>query len=128
MGLGWISRLFDSNNNNRRKVRRSVNRDRNGKSHVPRPTRHDFRAVSVHCPPEACEAAQRTSGRRFLAAYAPQLPLGSCTMPKQCRCRYRHHNDRRFEARRDSDYGLPGQHYHGLERRHRHDRRKAHSH
>jgi len=35
------------------------------------------------------------------------LPLSDCTNPAGCRCKYQHYDDRRTEARRESDVGLP---------------------
>lgn len=85
---------------------------------------HPFRAVTVYSRENCCQAAKRLKGQRFLANHAPVLPLGGCTQPNQCHCRYRHLTDRREEMRRDTDFGLPGR---GAgpqgERRSRRDRR-----
>ncbi|NKB98570.1 MAG: hypothetical protein GKR90_08780 [Pseudomonadales bacterium] len=87
---------------------------------------HAFRAVVIHSAEGCCEAAERNGGQKFLAAHAPQLPLGTCDRPQQCRCRYKHLTDRRQESRRDEDNGMPGQAYYGDNRRYRRNRRKSH--
>ena len=84
-----------------------------------------YRAVVIHSMVNCCEAAERNVGQKFLAAHAPQLPLGTCDKPQQCHCRYKYLNDRRQETRRDEDHGLPGQPYHGENRRYRRNRRKT---
>lgn len=35
------------------------------------------------------------------------LPLSDCDNPAGCRCKYQHYDDRRTDARRESDIGLP---------------------
>jgi len=88
-------------------------------------TLHPYRAVSIYSRDlTLCEAAKRIDGHKFLAAHAPELPLGGCTQPKGCTCRYRHFQDRRQDTRRDEDYGLPSRNYVVNERRSRGDRRK----
>ena len=82
-----------------------------------------YRAVSIHPTGQACDAAHRIKEQRFLATFAPQLPLGGCKNPQQCGCRYKYHQDRRVALRRDSDHGLPAGAYHKSERRYRRDRR-----
>ncbi|MEM7003892.1 MAG: hypothetical protein AAF529_24110, partial [Pseudomonadota bacterium] len=85
-----------------------------------------FRAVSIYSPANSCDGAARIRDQRFLARHAPQLPLENCSHPQQCRCRYRHHQDRRdAEARRDADHGLPSSPPNGDERRRRDDRRRG---
>ena len=86
-----------------------------------------FRSVSIVSTGRMCAAAERTSKQIFLAAHAPQLPLGGCTNSSSCRCRYKYHADRRQDARRDQDVGLPGRPYGDAERRHRRDRRRRSS-
>ena len=71
-----------------------------------------------------CAAAQRIENQKFLAAHAPELPLGGCDTPQQCRCRYKYHADRRTDVRRDTDHGLPDGPFPGENRRYRKDRRK----
>ena len=86
---------------------------------------HPYRAVTIRSMENCCAAAERNTGQKFLAAHAPQLPLGTCDQPQQCRCRYKYLSDRRQETRRDVDFGLPGQPYHGEDRRYRRTRRKS---
>ena len=59
----------------------------------------------------ACEAVTALENVRFLADEAPMLPLSDCCNPSGCRCKYQHYDDRRTEARRESDAGLPTKHY-----------------
>ena len=95
---------------------------------TPPTTRHPYRAVSVYSRSSCCAASKRLKNEKFLAAYAPILPLGGCTQPNQCRCRYRHFEDRRQDMRRDTDHGLPGRVWIEHDRRHRRkDRRKSQS-
>jgi hypothetical protein len=49
-----------------------------------------------------CAAVRALSGQRFLGEEAPRLPLPDCDQP-ECRCSYRHHEDRRSETRRATD-------------------------
>ena len=65
-----------------------------------------YRGVSCHPPTQSCEAAVKIAGSRFLVAEAPELPLPECSVYR-CRCKYRHHEDRRDE---DADRRVP----HGL--------------
>jgi len=59
-----------------------------------------YRCVSIDAGLNACRAAHRLTGRRFLPREAPALPLATCD-EKQCACRYVHHSDRRDDDRRD---------------------------
>jgi hypothetical protein len=73
-----------------------------------RTARKLFHGVSIHSDElSACEAARDLTNVRFLADEAPMLPLSDCSNPAGCRCKYRHYDDRRTEARRESDVGLP---------------------
>jgi hypothetical protein len=67
-----------------------------------------FHAVEIHLRRSACDAARQVSGRRYLSAEAPLLPLADCDQPTLCSCRYRHYSDRRDGPRRDAEVGLPG--------------------
>jgi len=73
-----------------------------------RTVRKLFHGVSIH-PDElnACDAARNLENVRFLSEEAPMLPLRDCMNPAGCRCKYQHYDDRRTEARRESDVGLP---------------------
>lgn len=91
------------------------------------PPKHDsrtFMGVVIHSADGCCKAAERNGGQKFLAAHAPQLPLGTCDTPQQCRCRYKHLTDRRQESRRDEDNGIPRQAYYGEDRRYRRKARR----
>lgn len=69
---------------------------------APRP----FQAVSIYCGVLSCASVQRLRDQRFLAKDVPQLPLTSCSQPKQCECRYLKHKDRRTESRRFADLAI----------------------
>jgi len=58
-----------------------------------------WHAVTVLPGADACEAAQSCRGKRFLSHEAPRFPLPDCKAA-HCRCRYRHHADRRGATRR----------------------------
>jgi len=53
-----------------------------------------YHAVSLKCPPNACDAARAMEGERYLSANAPNIPLPDCDAVT-CKCRYVHHKDRR---------------------------------
>ena len=82
-----------------------------------------YHAVSIVAGPNACGAAHRFAGHRFLSRQAPPLPLPTCDA-FNCQCRFRHHQDRRSGARRRSDIGLMPGAYAGAERRRARGRRK----
>ena len=84
-------------------------RSTGSRSRTPiRTARKLFHGVSIH-PDElnACDAARDLENVRFLADDAPMLPLRDCSNPAGCRCKYQHYDDRRTEARRESDVGMP---------------------
>jgi hypothetical protein len=62
-----------------------------------------YHGVSCHPPLQSCDAALKVAGSRYLVAEAPQFPLSDCSA-RQCRCKYRHHEDRRSE---DADRRVP---------------------
>lgn len=66
-----------------------------------------WHAIEIRLGREPCEAACAVSGRRFLAADAPFLPLKECDRSGRCDCRYRHYDDRRAGPRRAADGGPP---------------------
>ena len=88
----------------------------------PRPPETKFHAVSIILGDDACAAAHRFTGQRFLAHHAPRLPLPTCDSPR-CTCRYRHHKDRRAGPRRRSEVGMMVASYKGSERRRTRGRR-----
>jgi hypothetical protein len=67
-----------------------------------------FHSVSIQ-PREdcACPAIEALAGERFLSDEAPLLPVEGCDRPGDCRCTFVHYDDRRTNARRESDVGLP---------------------
>ncbi len=75
-----------------------------------------YHAVSIVCGPGACNPAKSLGNTRFLSSDAPHLPLEFCTA-EQCRCRYRHHEDRRRGARRSGDESGVAPPWSGPERR-----------
>jgi hypothetical protein len=81
-----------------------------------------YHAVSVLPGIDACDAAYRFSGQRFLSRQAPRLPLPSCDVAT-CGCRFKHHKDRRSGPRRNSDVGMIMAGYSGQERRQSRGRR-----
>ena len=80
-------------------------------------SREPWHAVSIVGGANACAAATAISGKRFLAAEAPLIPLPKCTASHRCKCAYRHFPDRRTLQRRASDRGMYG-------KRTGHDRRE----
>ena len=67
-----------------RRERRSMNSQDSGSYH----------AVSLKFPRDACAAAKKLEGQRFLSTEAPKLPLPECNSIN-CECRFLHHKDRR---------------------------------
>ena len=55
---------------------------------------YQWHAISVEHGEGCCSAAKAIAGTRFLSVEAPATPLRECDTPV-CRCRYRHHDDRR---------------------------------
>jgi LPXTG-motif cell wall-anchored protein len=88
---------------------------RRRKSAVPPPTPKSltetgsgrYHAVSIKFDSNACEAARAMSGRRFLSAAAPRLPLPDCDAAN-CNCRFAHHKDRRSGSDRRSPFAAAG--------------------
>lgn len=88
----------------------------------PRHPETRFHAVSIIPGDSACAAAHRFTGKRFLSAHAPRLPLPMCDAP-HCSCHYKHHKDRRAGPRRRSEVGMMVASYNGSERRRTRGRR-----
>ena len=62
-----------------------------------------YRGVQVNAnSADCCEAVQGTTGKRFLSAHVPKLPLNGCDA-NNCRCTYELYDDRRTDIRRASD-------------------------
>lgn len=57
-----------------------------------------WHAVSIEAAEDGCGWAKALRGRRFLSPEAPQMPLDDCDAAT-CRCRYRHHDDRRSDKK-----------------------------
>lgn len=83
---------------------------------IVRVTPTPFYAVSIVPGQNACGATQSQSGKRWLSAGAPRLPLPGCNA-QSCGCRYAHHADRRSAERRWIDRAAMPQHFDGVERR-----------
>ena len=62
-----------------------------------------WHAVSIAYSHSACNAAKAMTGRRFLSSAAPQLPLPDCDAV-ECRCKFKHHDDRRSGRDRRSPF------------------------
>jgi len=89
------------------------------------PVSKQWHAVTIVAKGSSCEAARAARNTRYLSAQAPRLPLADCSKPDACPCAYKHHADRRGEARRTDDEGGMSRST-GVtpERRQRADRRK----
>lgn len=66
-----------------------------------------FHAVSIDFDRNACAAAKALAGRRFLSGAAPQIPLPECDA-LECRCKFKHHADRRAGKDRRSPFSPAG--------------------
>jgi len=108
-------------------LRRRGNKSEPAETTVDDSTKSAYHAVSIKFDRNACEAAQKMSGRRFLSSAAPRLPLPECNV-LECQCRFAHHEDRRSSKDRRSPFGAAG--FGGgtgsfeKERREKSDRRK----
>jgi hypothetical protein len=92
------------------------------KQSQPKPPANPYHAVAVIPGPGACASAHRFAGARYLSSRAPRLPLPSCDAA-ECKCRFKHFNDRRVGPRRRADVGfMPGT-FNGAERRQSRGRR-----
>ena len=65
-----------------------------------------YHCVEVIAGVRACAAAKDLKGQRVLSAEAPRLPLATCDTPDECKCTYRHFNDRRKGPRRARERGV----------------------
>ena len=66
-------------------------------------SRLKYHCVEVIAAVKACEDARSLKGVRLPSADAPRLPLATCDRASDCKCIYRHFNDRRQATRRDDD-------------------------
>jgi hypothetical protein len=78
--------------------------------------RRSFHAVEIVAGDDCCELVRRYTGKRYLSAEAPAVPLNGCDAA-ECMCRYVHHADRRKRQRRTSDLAVTVDEYGGSERR-----------
>jgi hypothetical protein len=83
-----------------------------------------WHSVSIVSGTPACQKSRSLARVRFLSSQAPPLPLHECEI-RQCTCRYRHHEDRRRQARRAADLAASGAYWRGPERRHSSGRRST---
>jgi hypothetical protein len=76
-----------------------------------------YQCVEVIAPGGACDAARTLKNLRLLSVDAPRLPLDACDRPADCRCVYKHFDDRRQGPRRENEHAkVPLKHL-GPERR-----------
>jgi hypothetical protein len=54
-----------------------------------------YPAVTIATGNDRCAAVRALVGMRILAGQAPALPMTHCTMPDECRCRFKKYVDRR---------------------------------
>jgi hypothetical protein len=65
-----------------------------------------FPAVTIARGTKSCPAVDALEGVRILATHAPPLPMTDCSMPAQCRCRFKKYVDRREDEQgRRSNFG-----------------------
>ncbi len=105
-------------------VGRSARRQARPLARTQKPATPAYHAVEVLAP-GGCRAARAHRGVRYLSSEAPALPLPECSQD-ECRCRYRHHEDRRSGDRRtslDVTYHQISESI-GTERRNQRDRRQ----
>lgn len=114
----WFARWFGG------KPKQAPQRPGIGKGGGKGGANNPYHAVSVVPGTDACPAAYRFSGQRYLSRQAPRLPLPSCDV-QNCSCRFKHHKDRRSGPRRHSDWGMVMAGYSGQERRRSRGRRST---
>jgi len=89
----------------KRRVRESTRPDQlKGSSPAPDSA---FHAVSLQFSGNACDAAKKMRGRRFLSSAAPRIPLLDCDV-SECQCKFVHHKDRRAHEDRRSPFATRG--------------------
>jgi hypothetical protein len=84
-----------------------------------------YRGVEVIATAGACTAARGLTKLRLLSVEAPRLPLATCDRPSECRCVYRHFDDRRQGPRRENEHAILPLAHTGFERRRRPGRRDS---
>jgi hypothetical protein len=65
-----------------------------------------WHAVGISTGVSCCRASVFLRQTRFLSSQAPPLPLQGCTLPKSCKCKYKHFSDRRTGPRRATESEL----------------------
>lgn len=82
-------------------------------------TNKKYPAVTIAPGARRCPAVEALVDVRILATHAPSLPMPNCTMPGECRCRFKKYVDRRDdnEGRRFSYGQERGSWYAGGQRR-----------
>ncbi len=78
---------------------------------------HLFHGVEIIPGARACASVRALVGERLLSEEAPRLPLLECDASDRCSCKYKHFVDRRTDARRESDEGLPTRGWHRADKR-----------
>ena len=84
---------------------------------VGAPSKLKYHCVEVIAGARACQVARQLKDLRLLSAEAPRLPLATCDRPADCRCKYRHFDDRRQGPRRENEHATVPRPHTGLERR-----------
>jgi len=97
-----------------RSSKKSSNKFTGQSKTVAKDTISPYHCVEVKMPYDACEEVLKLHGKRFLSAEAPILPLPECD--QNCSCKFKHHNDRRQDDRRDS-FSPSGIHFSGEKNR-----------
>ena len=92
---------------------RSNKKVRQPKAVVKNPT-SPYHCVEVSTSYDACKEVLELHSKRFLSAEAPLLPLPGCD--QYCKCKFKHHNDRRQDDRRDA-FSSSGIHFSGEKNR-----------
>jgi hypothetical protein len=65
-----------------------------------------YPAVTIALGTRRCPAVESLEGTRILATHAPPLPMPNCSIPAECRCRFKKYPDRRDdEEGRRSHFG-----------------------
>ena len=89
------------------RIRRGYGQSEVDPTPVAKAGESQFHAVSIKITGTACDAAKAMTGRRFLSAAAPKLPLPDCDV-LECNCRFVHHKDRRSGKDRRSPFSPAG--------------------
>ena len=102
---------------------RSSKKSQRAKTTSKAATTNPYHCVELKMPHNACDAVLELQGKRFLSVEAPHVPLPECD--QNCQCKFKHHDDRRSEDRRDA-FSPGGIHYDGVKnRRLGNDRRRG---